>query len=222
MRSVSTPGPDSRAGLEVRELALSRGGRCICSSLTLVVDAGERLELRGANGAGKTSLLRVLAGLSGDHAGEITWRNARRDERYLRETSYIAHRAGLKPELSPRENLRFYASVKSVEGAEVEAAIEEALARFDLAKAADVPCAALSEGQRRRAALARLPIEKTSVWLLDEPAAALDRAGVTVLEALLVDHAARGGVAVVATHRPLAPTGATRCLELPSRASCRA
>ncbi len=216
----------SGAALGVRGLELFRGGRCVCTGLTFTVGAGERLEIVGANGVGKTSLLRVLAGLSDAHAGDVAWRGRCRDEtreQYLSELTYIAHKTGLKPELSPRENLRFYASLKFAAGngaaADADVVIEAALARFDLAEFADAPCAALSEGQRRRAALARLPVEGAAAWLLDEPAATLDRAGVATLEALLAGHAAQGGVAVVATHQPLAAASAVRRLELPACAT---
>ncbi len=223
MHAAPSPGDKPPAALGVRGLALSRGGREVCTRLTFTVAAGERLEITGANGVGKTSLLRVLAGISAADAGEVLWRGRIRDDsdaRYLSELTYIAHRTGFKPELSARENLCFYAALKSAAG-DARAngnddAVAAALARFGLADFADAPCAALSEGQRRRAALARLAVERTAVWLLDEPAAALDREGMATLGALLAEHAARGGVAVVATHQPLAEAGRVRRLELPA------
>ena len=224
MHTFSGPNPDSHAasgrrGLGVSRLELSRSECRICTALTFTLAAGERLELTGPNGSGKTSLLRVLAGLSDPQAGDITWRGCSRDERYWGELTYIAHKAGFKQELSPRENLLFYAGIKSAENLVTSVDIERALKQLDLAQVADVPCAALSEGQRRRASLARLPVERSALWLLDEPAAALDHAGIAVLETLLAGHAAQGGVVVVATHQPLARTGAVQHLELPLHAA---
>lgn len=194
---------ETMAELQVRNLELSRGRCRICAGLTFTVGGGERLEIIGANGAGKTSLLRVLAGISSDYAGNV--------ERGANGLSYIGHRTGFKVELSVRENLCFYAGLKAA-GA---AAIGAALARVGLAEFADTPCGALSEGQRRRAVLARLPVEGAALWLLDEPAAALDREGAALVEALIAEHAARGGAAVVATHRPSGTGSGVSRLELP-------
>lgn len=203
--------------MAVRGLELFRGEHCVCSGLGFAVGAGERLEITGANGAGKTSLLRVLAGLSEARAGEILWRGERCAEvreRYLGDLSYVAHKTGLRAELSARENLAFYAGLKH---AAPPGEIAAALKRLGLAAFADVPCSALSEGQRRRAALARLPLEGAALWLLDEPAAMLDREGVGVLEGLLDEHRRGGGVAVIATHQPLG--GKAHRLELPQAAT---
>lgn len=191
--------------LSVRNLELSRGGRRVCVGLTFTLGAGERLEITGANGAGKTSLLRVLAGVSSDYAGDVAWRGD--------GLTYVGHKTGFKAELSAWENLRLYAGLKS--SAATDDAVGNALERFGLAGFADVPCGALSEGQRRRAALARLPVEGAALWLLDEPTAALDREGCSTLEALLAEHAARGGITVVATHRMSDGADGAHGIELP-------
>lgn len=207
----------SPIALSVRGLTLRRGRRYVCDRLEFSVAAGERLEVTGPNGAGKTSLLRVLAGLSEADAGEVRWRGERcagTRLRCLSEVCYVGHKTGLKVELSPRENLAFYAGLKRG-GAPGASKILTALERFGLADFADTPCGALSEGQRRRAALARLPVEGARLWLLDEPAATLDREGVGVLERLLDEHRLSGGVAVVATHQPLGGEGRIVRLELP-------
>ena len=220
MHASFTERRSSSAVLTVHGLELSRGGRRICDGLGFTVGAGERLEITGANGAGKTSLLRVLAGLSEAHEGEVLWRGERcagTRARYLSELSYVAHKTGLKAELSARENLEFYAGLKAPGGLGGSAPrrVAVAIERLGLAGFADVPCGALSEGQRRRAALARLPLEGARLWLLDEPAATLDREGVGVLERLLDEHRLNGGVAVVATHQLLGGEGTVRRLELP-------
>ena len=215
MHSTFSPDDGPAAGLEVRDLGLSRGGRVICARLSFTVDAGARLELGGANGAGKTTFLRALAGLSSVDQGSVLWRGevctGTPDE-----LTYIGHKSGLKPELSVRENLRFYLSLKPGLRLKTAAAAERvgsAIAQMGLADLADVPCSTLSEGQRRRGALARLPIEEAALWLLDEPAATLDRGGIATLQALLAEHARCGGVAVVATHQLL--DEASQRLELP-------
>ncbi len=225
MHATSSADIEPPAVLEARHLGLERGGRCLCGRLTFTACAGERLEIIGANGTGKTSLLRVLVGLSEVYSGDILWRGRPRREvreRYVRELTYVAHKTGFKSTLSARENLRFYAGLKTTANRRDGVAVREtddrigrALDRFGLADLADAPCSALSEGQRRRAVLARLPVERTVIWLLDEPAAMLDRQGVATLEALLTEHAARGGVAVVATHQPLGAADGVRRLELP-------
>ena len=209
---------DLSAALEVRGFGVSRGGRPVCRALSFTVGAGERLEITGANGAGKTSLLRALAGLSDSCEGQLLWRGREWPDvrfRYLRELTYIAHRPGLRAELSARENLLFYTRLKCIPASGINSLIDRSLARFKLESSADVPCGALSEGQRRRVALARLPLEQTVLWFLDEPAAALDREGVSIVESLLKAHANRGGIAIIATHQPLGGGVATGQLYLP-------
>lgn len=214
------------AVLSACKLEVFRGSRRVCKGVNFVVGAGERLEITGANGTGKTSLLRVFAGLSGDYAGDLLWHGqpwASRQELQFAQTSYIAHKTGFKDSLSVRENLRFYALLKpaaasrptvAAHGDEPDGRIDDALARLGATGFAGQFFGVLSEGQRRRVVLARLLVEATTLWLLDEPTAALDRQGVGVFESLLDEHLGQGGVAVVATHRPLRGAGRVRRLEL--------
>lgn len=219
--------------LTASDLEIFRGAHRVCAGVNVAVATGERLEITGANGTGKTSLLRVFAGLSDDYTGGLLWYGqpwaSCREPRFA-QTSYIAHRTGFKDALSVKENLGFYALMKSgVTGREVAAAgadeidgrIDSALARLGAAGFADRLFGALSEGQRRRVILARLLVEPTVLWLLDEPTAALDQEGIGVFERLLGEHIDRGGAAIVATHRPLRQTGRVQRLELSAAgASC--
>lgn len=203
--------------LSAHDLGLWRGGRRLCQGLTFAVQAGEALQLKGANGAGKTSLLRVLAGLGRVDEGEVRWQGEplRRSAAHGMSLSYLAHANGLKLHLSPRENYIFYQSITD-NSSEITA--DKALSRFGLQTAADRPCAYLSMGQKRRAALARLLAVKSRLWLLDEPLTSLDAAGVELVTALLVTHLKDGGLAVLATHQALPDTLTLRSLELGGQA----
>ena len=174
--------------LSVRDLAVVRGGRALVADLSFAVAPGGALLVTGANGAGKSSLLRVLAGLSRPAAGTVD-----RPER----TALLAEPAALDPERTLGDALGFWARL---DGGDVAAA----LADVGLSELADVPVRMLSTGQRRRSGLARVLASNASLWLLDEPATGLDTAAVTQLEALVARHRAEGGIAVVATHQPLA------------------
>lgn len=188
--------------LSVHDLGLWRGGRRLCQGLSFGVGAGEGLQIKGANGSGKTSLLRALAGLGRVDEGEVRWQGEplRSSAEHRAALSYLAHANGLKNHLSPRENYNFYQSVKDSSS---EITADEALSRFGLADVADRPCAYLSMGQKRRAALTRLLAAKTRLWLLDEPLTSLDTAGAELVAALLERHLGEGGLAVLATHQPM-------------------
>jgi len=199
--------------LSAHDLGLWRGSRRLCQGLSFSLGAGEALQLTGANGAGKTSLLRALAGIGRVDEGAIQWQGTplRSSQGYGAALSYLAHANGLKAHLSPRENYVFYQSISS-NSSEITA--NEALGHFGLADVADRPCAYLSMGQKRRAALARLLAVETSLWLLDEPLTSLDAAGAGLVTALLEGHLKGGGLAVFATHQPLPGYTGSRTLEL--------
>lgn len=184
------------SSLRVHNIAVVRGDRRIVDGLGFTLGAGEVLHLQGRNGAGKTSVLEVLAGLRQPDDGAIDGRPEPRQQHWL------GHKNGLNPALSPVENLEFWAGLN---GHRLDAP-RAALARVGL-KPAQMhrPCGMLSTGQRRRAALARLVAATRPWWFLDEPLAGLDVEGLDVFGALLAEHAAGGGAAVVTSHQPLPP-----------------
>lgn len=192
----------SRPGVAVRDLELWRGDYRVCHSLSLAAADGQLVHLRGANGAGKTSLLRALAGLAVPDGGEIRLdgRSVSRSMNHWRASiCYVGHSDGIKRELTPYENLRLASRLLADPPGNERAALK----RVGLARHADRLCGELSAGQRRRVALARLVVSRARIWLLDEPLVSLDRSGAGLLEALLREHLEGGGIAVVATHQPI-------------------
>lgn len=162
------------------------------------------MQIQGANGSGKTSLLRILCGLSYPSDGEVHWRG--RDiqtqrAHYFSEMAYLGHCLGIKSELSALENLRVNLALADVRFEEVE--IENALARVGLAGREEIPARALSAGQKQRIAWARLLACPTTLWILDEPFTALDVSGVALVRSLLEQHLERGGMAVLTSHQPI-------------------
>jgi heme exporter protein A len=188
--------------LEATGLDCARGGRMLFRGLSLSLRGGERLRIAGANGSGKTSLLRILCGLLSPDAGEVRWQGSaisRLREEYSKQLLYLGHAAAVKDELTPAENLRITCTLAGV--TVVENAVEESLGRFGLS-GMQSPVKKLSQGQKRRAALARLPLsESIPLWLLDEPYAALDAAATRLVEELVDGHVARGGAVVLTTHQ---------------------
>lgn len=185
--------------LEARGLAVRRGYRLLFEGLDLDLAPGEILQLTGPNGTGKSTLMRIIAGFSQADAGEIRWSDLGEDDEQAMLLHYHGHREGLREALTPTENLAFSAGLLGGAAVSIPAALE----RLDAGTLADLPVQVLSAGQRRRVALARLLVAPRPVWLLDEPLAALDTAGQALVAELLADHAAAGGMAIVATHQPL-------------------
>ena len=187
---------------EGRALSCQRGDRLVFAGLDFALGPGEALLLLGANGSGKSSLLRLMAGLARPAAGEIAWGGApiagRMEEHYERQ-HFLGHLDAVKPVLSVAENLAFWSGLRGGDGR----AVESALAAFDLASLAELPARLLSAGQKRRLALARLLAAPAELWLLDEPSVGLDRASVERLTAAIAAHRAGGGRVVAATHLPL-------------------
>lgn len=193
------------------ELCCRRGGRVVFGGLGFALEAGGALVLHGPNGSGKSSLLRILAGLLRPAGGRLLWNGAQvRDEpeAHRARLHYVGHLDALKPLMTPRETLRFFAALRGQ-----PAGVEQALARLGLAGLADLPGRYLSAGQRRRVALARLIASPAALWLLDEPTVTLDAEASAALEAMMADHRAAGGMIVLATHTGIALDGAAR-LEL--------
>jgi heme exporter protein A len=200
--------------LQGSDLKCERGGRELFASLSFSLQAGEALRIAGANGSGKTSLLRILAGLLPPAQGKVLWKGedvAGLREEYSRELVYLGHAAAVKDDLTAAENLSIACRIAG--DSTPERTLGEALARFGLSST-EAPVKKLSQGQRRRAALARLALSAgRPLWLLDEPYSALDAAGVSILNGLMQDHAARGGSVVFTTHQDPG-IAATRVIEL--------
>ena len=187
------------------DLACFRAERLVLRDLSFRVEPGGALLLLGANGAGKSTLLRLLAGLKRPDAGQITWNNediAEDPQAHATRVAVIGEHNAIKPGLTAAENLAFAARLSNGSAA-AAAAATSALAALDLTRLADVPARMLSAGQRRRLALARLPLSRARLWLLDEPTLGLDAASVRRLGNLLAAHRAEGGIVVAATHLDL-------------------
>jgi heme exporter protein A len=190
--------------LEVHDLAARRGHARLFDSLSFVVEVSHALVVTGANGTGKTTLLRMLAGLTLPAAGEIRWDGkpiAPFDHGLRASMAFMGHAPALKDELTTEENLRILVALAGETVS--EAAIGSALDTVSLASRRALPARVLSQGQRRRVGLARLSLLARPLWILDEPATALDAAGTAMLARMIAAHLDRGGLAVAATHAPL-------------------
>jgi len=189
--------------LEAVGLECVRGDRVLFTNLNLALYPGQLLQVEGSNGAGKTSLLRILCGLAAPSEGEVRW-NGRAihkvRQEFMAQVAYIGHHHGIKGDLTPVENIRIARGLGRANGA---VSIEEALHRVGMDGYNDVPARNLSAGQKRRVTLSRLLATLNQVWVLDEPLAALDIKGVGLVEEMLSEHLLHGGMAVVTTHQPL-------------------
>jgi heme exporter protein A len=182
--------------LTADSLACERGGREVFRDVSFGLGAGEAMLVTGRNGAGKSSLLRVLAGLVRPTDGRIALDGGEPDASVGEQAHYLGHQDALKTALSVAENLQFWAGFLGAD----EAGVRPALAAVDLERLSDLPAAYLSAGQRRRLSLARLLAVKRRLWLLDEPTSALDAASQTRLSELMREHLASGGMIVAAAH----------------------
>jgi heme exporter protein A len=194
--------------LEVRNLACSRGDHRLFSELSFTLDSGQIMQVQGANGSGKTSLMRALCGFLMPDEGEIVWRgeNIRElDEEYYAEMMYLGHLNAIKDELSGLENLQISAGLSGITLDEKEAM--DALRRMGLKGREMLPTKVLSQGQRRRVALARMLVNDAKLWILDEPLAALDVGAVALIQQLIAEHLARQGMVIFTTHQPLIVDG---------------
>jgi len=201
--------------LSAENLHLWRGEVHVLRGLSFTLQAGQCLQITGDNGTGKTTLLRALCGLVPIEQGSIRWcgQSIGADPGlYHRALAYLGHDNGLKGDLSALENLYFSVGLRRPLARPECAA---ALSRVGLTAPPDLPLRRLSAGQRRRVALARLPLLDAALWMLDEPGSNLDAAGQRLLAELLQAHLAGGGTAVVATHQPLElPAGCLKSLML--------
>lgn len=194
--------------LEISNLACSRGDHRLFSELSFTLDFGQIMQVQGANGSGKTSLLRTLCGFITPDEGDIIWRGEsirELDEEYYAEMMYLGHLNAIKDELSALENLRISAGLSGVELEEKEALA--ALRRMGLRGRELLPTKVLSQGQRRRVALARLLVSDAKLWVLDEPLTALDVGAVALIQELIAEHLARQGMVIFTTHQPLEVAG---------------
>lgn len=201
--------------LSVQNLSLTRGDNLLVDGLSLSVGAGEILHVRGANGRGKTTLLRALAGLVLPEDGSVTWHGrpvrGPSDNGFREAMLFLGHRPALKPALTPVENLAHYRALRGAGGEDVRPALDA----FGIGHVADRPCATLSAGQQRRACLARLLAEQAEIWILDEPFTALDQRGVDDLGGMIDAYARTGGTVIITSHQSLPVTDAeVRALQL--------
>jgi len=189
------------SSLTAEKLACVRGDKRLFEALNFRVSAGQALAVEGANGAGKTSLLRLIAGFLAPAAGRIVVKSPQGEsddaEERGKSVGWLGHLDGLKPQLTVIEQLNFFAHLYR------QTASAALLEQVGLARQADLPCRYLSAGQRRRLALARLLASKRPVWLLDEPFAALDVSGQSLVAQLMARHCGEGGIIIAATHDPL-------------------
>ncbi len=201
--------------LAVSHLQAVRDDRVLFSDLSFTLQAGEIVQVVGANGTGKTTLLNGLMGLASMEHGNICWAGESIGDNPLlfkQNTSFIGHLLGLKALLTPVENLQFLTQLRSQSVSLSK--IEAALTKVGLAGYEDVPVSSLSAGQKRRVALARLFIERATLWVLDEPFTAIDQAGVLALEAWFAEHAQQGGMVLLTTHHIFNPDFPLRRLDL--------
>lgn len=206
---MSADAGESRAGgiLQAVELACERAERLLFEKLSFQVAPGQCLHVAGDNGAGKTSLLRILCGLLGPSEGQVRWRGRpireARDE-YGADLRYVGHLNGVKDDLTALENLRAWSAMAGIAAGEAQAAT--ALERFAIGRFGRVAAGRLSQGQKRRVGLARLLLgPAVGVWILDEPFVALDPGGVATLDAMIERQVSGGGIVVLTTHQAWQP-----------------
>ncbi len=185
--------------LQIDGLGCARDGRVLFQGLSLMLQAGETVELHGPNGSGKSTLLRAIAGLYPDVTGTLE----------AVASLYLGHRAGISARLTAAENLTWYQALAGASGTD-PVGVAEALARVGLGGYEDTVCQQLSAGQQRRVGLARLLVCRAPLWLLDEPLTALDRSGAGLVRELIGAHTAAGGAVLCATHQSLGLDAARR------------
>jgi len=182
------------------QLSCIRDDRILFEGLDFTLQAGQVLLLEGKNGSGKTSLLRILCGFREPDSGEVFWcGSAINDSQYYADMAYVGHLDGVKKELTVMENLK----VSLALGRSGQYSIQQGLTKVHLADYDDVLVQALSAGQKRRLSLARLLITKNIVWILDEPFTSLDKQGIALIETLMSEHCASGGMIVLTSHHDI-------------------
>ena len=196
--------------LRVSHLSCSRGNKPLFADVSFALQAGQALHLEGDNGVGKTSLLRIICGLSSADAGEVCWHEQviqKNATAFRSSLFYLGHGLSLKEELTALENLMSDAAVSGRQLSEAQALV--ALARMGLRGREHLPLRVMSQGQKRRTALARLLASQAPLWVLDEPFVALDVKAVDGLRGLLAEHVANGGMVLFTSHQPVTLVSAT-------------
>lgn len=199
--AATTAAPDLPI-LRAEGLSCIRQDRVLFSSLSLQLSRGQLLQILGKNGAGKSSLLRILAGLSAADDGQLYYQAkplAQSLPAYCSNLCYIGHQSGVHEQLTALENLRFWRAASGLNAADDWAL----LAQLGLAGLEDVPCRMLSAGQQRRVSLARLWLTPATIWILDEPFTALDQSAIGLLQQRMLDHLNTGGAIILTTHQSL-------------------
>ncbi len=194
---------ESPSGLSVNSISCTRGYRELFSELNFLLEPGHILRVEGKNGSGKTSLLRILAGLAQPVDGQVLWngQDIKSPEAcYFQNLFYLGHKPGIKYELTPVENL---CMARSLFGFARDNGIEDALYQVGLYGFEDIPCAFLSAGQKRRVALAQLLLTRAKLWILDEPYTSLDVVAIAFLEGLFKKHVHNGGSLIITSHQPV-------------------
>jgi heme exporter protein A len=200
--NISSSSSNPALMLEARALACVRGERRLFEGLNLTVSSGECLHVRGENGVGKTSLLRLLTGLSKPETGEILWGGLSINKdvsTFHRELLFLGHRDALKEDLTALENLQLYAALDDIHLPDEKAL--SALWRFGLRGREHLPVSCLSAGQKRRVLMARMLTRQAKLWILDEPFNALDVHAVQALQDLIAEHVEFGGLVVLTSHQ---------------------
>lgn len=189
--------------LTFADFSCVRDGAPLFKPLTFSLQRGEIAQIVGPNGAGKTTFLRSMCGLYGEWQGQFSWRGQAVTSpsfELASELLYLGHQPGVKKSLTAKENLLWYFGIQ---GRAMVGEVSSALAKVGLAGYEDVTCFQMSAGQHRRVALARLFVTPSSIWVLDEPFTAIDKAGVKNLETLIQTHASNGGTVILTTHQAL-------------------
>ena len=202
--NISPPISQTSAVLEALALTCIRGEKQLFTDLSFQVNPGQCLHVRGENGVGKTSLLRLLTGLSKPESGNVLWNQqsiSSEPQTYHRDLLFLGHRDALKEDLTALENLKMYAAIDDVALSDENAMA--ALRRFGLSGREHLPIHFLSAGQKRRVLMARLVTHQARLWILDEPFNALDAHAVAELEALITDHLMLGGIVILTSHQPI-------------------
>lgn len=189
--------------LEARYLSYERNAQLLFSNLTFEAKPGTFIFVSGKNGSGKSSLLKILAGLWRPTAGELLWQGQRlniTDPMFTSQLLYLGHKLGLQPTLTLFQNLQWLLGISSLKSY-TQAAITSVLAQLGIQEFGNIPCGCLSKGQQQRLALARLWLDPRPYWVLDEPATALDEAGQNLLDQQIAKHVMNEGFLVMASHR---------------------